>query len=82
MPAMCHQIVADYLGGNQARALQNHLRYLNVMNNLFLEVNPIPVKAAMNMMGLEAGPTRLPLAEMSEGAAAILRASMEEVGLL
>jgi len=82
MPAMCHQIVADYLGGNQARALENHLRYLNVMNNLFLEVNPIPVKAAMNMMGLEAGPTRLPLAEMSESAAAVLRASMEEVGLI
>ena len=82
MPAMSHQIVADWLGGNQARALENHLRYLDVMNNLFLEVNPIPVKAAMNMMGLQAGPCRLPLYEMSEGAAAKLRASMEEVGLL
>ncbi len=52
MPAMCHQIVADYLGGNQARAVENHLKYLKLMNHLFIEVNPIPVKAAMNLMGL------------------------------
>ena len=82
MPKMCHQIVADYLSGNQARSTANQLKYLDLMNNLFLEVNPIPVKAAMNMMGLQAGPCRLPLYEMSEGAAAKLRASMEEVGLL
>lgn len=46
MPAMCRQIVADWLDGNHARALENHLRYLQLMNDLFLEVNPIPVKAA------------------------------------
>ena len=40
---MCHQIVADYLGGNQARAVENHLKYLKLMNHLFIEVNPIPV---------------------------------------
>lgn len=64
MPAMCRQIVADWLDGNHARALENHLRYLQLMNDLFLEVNPIPVKAAMNMMGLDVGPMRLPLCEM------------------
>ncbi len=67
MPAMCRQIVADWLDGNHARALENHLRYLQLMNDLFLEVNPIPVKAAMNMMGLDVGPMRLPLCEMGEG---------------
>ena len=41
MPAMCHQIVADWLGGNHSQALENHLRYLQLMNDLFLEVNPI-----------------------------------------
>ena len=82
MPAMCHQIVADYLGGNQARALANQIKYLDLMNNLFLEVNPIPVKTAMNMMGLNVGPLRLPLYDMSEGNAAILRASLEEAGLV
>lgn len=82
MPAVCHQIVADYLDGNQARALETHLRYLKLMNDLFIEVNPIPVKAAMNMLGLNVGPMRLPLCEMSETNAAVLRETMREVGLL
>nr|WP_325303855.1 4-hydroxy-tetrahydrodipicolinate synthase [uncultured Dysosmobacter sp.] len=82
MPAVCHQIVADYLGGNQTRALETHLRYLKLMNDLFIEVNPIPVKAAMNMLGLNVGPMRLPLCEMSETNAAVLRETMREVGLL
>ena len=82
MPAMCHQIVADYLSGNQAQAVANHLRYLRVMNDLFNEVNPIPVKSAMNMMGLNVGPMRLPLCEMSEEHQAVLRASLQEAGLL
>ena len=82
MPGMCHQIVVDYAGGNQARALENHIRYLKLMNDLFLEVNPIPVKSAMNMMGLNVGPMRLPLCEMSEANQAILRATLEEAGLL
>ena len=82
MPAMCHQIVADWLGGDRARALENHLRYLQLMNDLFLEVNPIPVKAAMNMMGWNVGPMRLPLCEMGEANAAVLRRTLEEAGLL
>ena len=82
MPAMCRQIVADYLAGRRDQALANHLRYLRLMNDLFLEVNPIPVKAALNMMGLEAGPMRLPLCEMSPEHAAALRSTMEEAGLL
>jgi len=82
MPEMCHQIVADYLGGKQEQALANHLKYLNLMNDLFIEVNPIPVKAAMNMIGLNVGPMRLPLYEMSDANAAILRNSLKEAGLL
>ena len=82
MPAMSHQIVMDYLTGNHERALENHLKYLQLMNHLFLEVNPIPVKAAMNMMGLNVGPMRLPLCEMGEANAAILRATLKEAGLL
>lgn len=82
MPGMCHQIVADYLGGNQKRAVANHLKYLEVMNDLFLEVNPIPVKTAMNMMGLGVGPMRLPLCEMGEDHAAQLRAALKEAELL
>ena len=82
MPAMCHQIVDDYLHGRQAQAVANHLKYLQLMNDLFLEVNPIPVKTAMNLLGLNVGPMRLPLCEMSAEHAATLRATMEEAGLL
>ena len=82
MPGMCHQIVADYAAGNHARALENHLKYLKLMNDLFIEVNPIPVKSAMNMMGLNVGPMRLPLCEMSREHQAVLRATLEEARLL
>ena len=82
MPEVCHQIVADFLNGDREKALAAHLRYLQLMNDLFLEVNPIPVKTAMNLMGLRVGPMRLPLCEMSADHAAALRATMEEAGLL
>jgi len=82
MPKMCHQIVMDYLNGNQTQALENHLKYLDVMNDLFIEVNPIPVKAAMNMMGLKAGPMRLPLCEMSPEHQETLYATLKEAGLV
>ena len=82
MPEMCHQIAADWLAGNHEKAVANHLKYLKLMNDLFLEVNPIPVKAAMNMIGLNVGPMRLPLCEMGEANAAVLRNSLKEAGLL
>ena len=67
----CFNIKTPYVG-----------EYLNVMNDLFIEVNPIPVKTAMNMMGLKAGPMRLPLCEMSAEHQATLRKTMEEAGLV
>lgn len=82
MPAMCRRITADWFAGRQAEALANHLKYLELMNHLFIEVNPIPVKSAMNMIGLNVGPMRLPLCEMSEEHQAVLRASLKEAGLL
>ena len=65
-PKECHEIVADWFAEKHSDALAKHLKYLRLMNDLFLEVNPIPVKTAMNMMGLNAGPLRLPLCDMSE----------------
>lgn len=82
MPQTCHDIAADFLNGRQAQALASHLRYLRLMNDLFVEVNPIPVKCAMNMMGLNVGPMRLPLCEMSAEHQAVLRATLTEAGLL
>ena len=82
MPGMCHQIVRDYLDGNQDRARANTLKYLKLMNDLFMEVNPIPVKTAMNMLGLNAGALRLPLCEMTEEHQAVMRNTLKEAGLL
>ena len=51
-------------------------------NALFCEVNPIPVKAAMNMMGKEVGPLRAPLTEIEDGHREVLRKAMADFGLL
>ena len=82
MPKKCHEIVREYLTGDRTRAVAEHLRYLRLMNDLFLEVNPIPVKTALNLMGLNAGPMRLPLYEMSAEARGKLETTMQEAGLL
>lgn len=82
LPQQPHDMVMAYLSGDTAAATAAQLRYLELINSLFLEVNPIPVKAALNMMGWEVGPCRMPLYEMSQSAAQRLRAAMEEAGLL
>lgn len=58
------------------------IQYMDLIDALFCEVNPIPVKTALNLMGMDAGPLRLPLCEMSEKNLAILRTAMERAGLL
>jgi len=65
-PKYTHEMVYDYLNGNTAEATRKQLACLNVVDNLFSEVNPIPVKAALNMVGYDYGIPRLPLIEMSE----------------
>lgn len=81
-PRICHEIVSDYLTGHHQEALEKHLKSLQLMNDLFLEVNPIPVKSAMNMMGLPAGTLRLPLCEMSEQHRIDLWTTLKEEGLV
>ena len=58
------------------------IQYMDLIDALFIEVNPIPIKAAMNLLGMEAGPLRLPLCDISPENEKILRASMERMGLL
>ncbi len=58
------------------------LKYLELMNAMFMDVNPIPVKEAMNLMGLKAGPCRLPLVEMSGKAKESLAQVMKKYSLL
>lgn len=81
-PRATHDIVAKYLAGDMKGSLELQLKYFPLVKALFSEVNPIPVKAAMNMMGMGVGPLRLPLTEMEEAHAQVLRAEMQKVGLL
>ena len=64
----------------EASALQ--LRYMDLIDALFLEVNPIPIKAAMHLAGYDVGPLRLPLCDMGDSHREILRRSMCRAGLL
>ena len=82
MPRTCHDMVMDFHAGRREQAVATAVKYLDLMNGLFMEVNPIPVKTALNMMGWDVGPFRLPLYEMSEDHQAALRRLLEEAGLL
>lgn len=63
-PKQTHDIVSLYLNGQHKEALSLQLQLLPLIKALFKEVNPIPVKAALNLMGMDAGPCRLPLTEL------------------
>lgn len=81
-PKETHDIVMEYLEGDRERALDIQLRYLDLINALFCEVNPIPVKGAMNIMGYNVGKLRLPLTELEESHKEYVKASLGEVGLI
>ncbi|MDD5953526.1 MAG: dihydrodipicolinate synthase family protein, partial [Oscillospiraceae bacterium] len=81
-PQEMHQICAEYMSGNTDKSRDMMIHYLDLMDGLFCDVNPIPVKEAMNMMGYQCGPCRLPLAPMSEKAKAELAALLKKHGLL
>lgn len=81
MPQEVHDMVADWLAGRRDKALAEQLRCLDLINGLFMEVNPIPVKEAMNLMGLKAGSFRMPMYPMAPENRARLAKLMREVGL-
>lgn len=80
-PRQTHDIVMSYLEGRVAESTRLQLEALPLIHALFSEVNPIPVKKAMNLLGWEVGPLRLPLTEMEEDHAAQLAAAMRAYGL-
>lgn len=82
LPQVMHEICAEYLNGNTAKAAELQIKYTGLMNALFSDVNPIPVKAAMNLLGLNAGPCRLPLYPMEEKALENLKYKLKECGCL
>ncbi|MBQ8943918.1 MAG: 4-hydroxy-tetrahydrodipicolinate synthase [Clostridia bacterium] len=65
-PKAAHDIAQKFLDGDSAESLRLQIEWLDLCNALFSDVNPIPVKEAMNMMGFNAGPCRLPLYEMDK----------------
>lgn len=81
-PKQTHDIVASYLNGDVETSKKLQLEAFPLIKALFSEVNPIPVKKAMNLMGQNAGPLRLPLTEMEEANAAKLEAEMKVYGIL
>ena len=82
LPQVMHEICAEYLNGNTAKAAELQIKYTGLINALFSDVNPIPVKAAMNLLGLAAGPCRLPLYPMEEKALENLKLKLQECGCL
>jgi 4-hydroxy-tetrahydrodipicolinate synthase len=70
-----------YHAGNVKESLDLQLKAIPLIEQLFCEVNPIPVKKAMNLMGMEVGPLRMPLTEMEEAHAAKLAIAMKEFGI-
>lgn len=81
-PKDTHEIVSKYLSGDTKGSVELQLRYLPLINALFSEVNPIPVKKAMNFMGMEVGGYRKPLTEMEDAHAKALLKELKNVGLV
>ena len=80
-PQQTHDMVAKFLEGDVAGSREIQLKALPLIDALFCEVNPIPVKAAMNMMGWEVGPLRMPLTEMEPQNQERLRKAMIDFGI-
>ncbi len=82
VPEETHDMCEKYLTGDTKGALKLQLDLLDLAKALFCEVNPIPVKTALNLMGLKAGSLRLPLCDMAEENLAVLRQALAAHGLL
>ncbi len=81
-PAQTHEICQSYLDGNAKESCRLQLKALELCNALFCEVNPIPVKKALHLMGMNAGALRMPLTEMEPANAERLEKAMKNYGIL
>lgn len=82
IPKTVHDICSLYLNGDCFKASKLQLEYLELINNLFIETNPIPVKTAMNIMEMNVGELRLPLYKMNDKNEKILSASLKKYSLI
>lgn len=81
-PKKTHDIVAEYLAGNVETSRKLQLEAIELIDALFCEVNPIPVKHALNLMGMEVGPLRMPLSPMEDKNLETLKNALKNYGLL
>lgn len=82
VPQAVHQIAQYCLDNDFVSGYKMQLEYLKLANDLFMEVNPIPVKEAMKQMGMPAGPCRMPLIDMSEEHKQAMHATLQSYGLV
>ncbi len=81
-PKIAHDIPALYLEGKYKESADLQLKYLELCNAMFMDVNPIPVKVAMQTMGFDVGPLRMPLCEMTDANTAKLQAVLKKYNLI
>lgn len=79
-PNETHNMCYEYLHGDKQKATEMQINFTGLINALFSDVNPIPVKAAMNMLGMNVGPCRLPLIDMAEDKKLVLKQKLIENG--
>lgn len=81
LPEETHNICADFEAGNIEKSRKGFLKYLDLIHALFIEVNPIPIKTAMNLLGYKVGALRAPLCEMEPENLEKLKISLKNAGL-
>jgi 4-hydroxy-tetrahydrodipicolinate synthase len=82
IPAQFAEMTKLCLNGDFKKAAEIHLKYLDLMDKLFIEVNPMPLKAALNLMGKDIGEPRMPLCDIAPENLEKLKKAMQGVGLL
>ena len=81
MPRYMHDLCFNYLHGDKEKATEMQVKATGIMNAMFCDVNPIPVKEAMNILGMNVGPLRLPLCHTSEANIELIKSKLTEMGL-
>lgn len=82
LPKITHDITHNYINGKINESLELQLEYLDFINSLFIETNPIPIKTALNIIGKNVGNLRLPLVDMDEKNLNILKDEMRKINLI
>ncbi len=82
LPKETHEIAQHCLNNDFVKAAELQIKYLDLANSLFIDVNPIPVKEAMNILGMNAGECRLPMLRMEQSKIDVLTASLKNAGLI